>query len=430
MKRELGIFEQAQYIADRYAPFHIVGVLQLESAISPHILQKSLNLLQKRHPFLSARLLHENGNLYFATLVDPNLPFRALPRWNDEHWHQVVEVELTTQIDALNGPMFRCTYIYNESQPHAEIILVISHFIADAASASHLMHELMMICASLADRVPVSVSKLSLAPTLESRFPPTFKGWRMSLRMLCYVLAQMADEIVYRIRTIGKRTPQVPLEQSMGHILSLRFSEDEIEPFAQRARREGVTLSSALNAVQLLAVNRHLYSSKKLPMRTFSFADLRPYVEPPLHAENLGLYISMMRYTVDVKGDADFWSQARDLHRKVYASLKSGDKFVAAGMSESLLKMLTRFKTIRTCASALNYSGMVPVQPRYGNIKVLEVHGFVSAFGFGPEMASQAQMFNDQLFWDFIYMDADMGEATAKAIVEEIKSVIASGASF
>lgn len=138
----------------------------------------------------------------------------------------------------------------------------------------------------------------------------------------------------------------------------------------------------------------------------------------------------MMRYTVDVKGDADFWSQARDLHRKVYASLKSGDKFVAAGMSESLLKMLTRFKTIRTCASALNYSGMVPVQPRYGNIKVLEVHGFVSAFGFGPEMASQAQMFNDQLFWDFIYMDADMGKATAKAIVEEIKSVIASGASF
>jgi len=426
MKRELGVFERAQVVADQYAPFHIVGVLRLENGPPPNIVRKSLGILQTRHPFLSARLLHENGRNYFATLIDPALPFHNLPRWNSEHWRQIVEVELSTQVAAATGPMFRCTYLYGESRSHAEIILTLSHFIADAASSSHLLHEMMTICASLADGEAVSVSELLPAPTLESCFPSAFKGWRLTLRTLRYVLLQMGDEILYRFQTRGKRTPPLHKKPARGNILPVQLPEDLIEPFAQRARKEGVTLNSALNAALLLSVNRQLYDGEKLPMRTFSFADLRQYVEPPLHPENLGLYISMMRYTVNVNGGIDFWSLARNLHRKIYTSLKSGDKFVAAGMAESLMKMVTGMKAFRLCASALNYSGVVPVQTKYGTIRVLGMHGFVSAYEFGPELASQAQFFDKQLFWDFVYTDADMDGEKANEIVNEIKGIMTS----
>jgi hypothetical protein len=426
MKRELGIFERAQLISDRHSPFHIVGVLQLENAPPSHIIRKALGVLQKRHPFLCARLLPEKGHYYLATLVEPPIPFRNPPRWNDNHWQQVVEVELATRIDAIHGPVFRSTYLYGESQPHAEIIFTISHFIADAISVSHLLHELMTICASLADGMPVSVSELSPAPVLESRFPSAFRGWSMALRTVRYILAQMGDEITYRIQTRGKRTPPLNKKTSRGHTLSVQIPEDIIEPFAQRARKEGVTLNSALNAALLLAVNRHLYDGEKLPMRTFYFADMRPYVDPPLHAENLSLYITMTRCTVNVAGEIEFWSLARDLHAKIYEFLKSGDKFVASVMAESLMKMVTSLKAFRLCASALNYNGVVPVQARYGRIKVIGVHGFVSAYEFGPEMASQAQYFNKQLFWDFIYLEEDMDQGMAKAVVEEIKGIMRS----
>jgi len=86
--------------------------------------------------------------------------------------------------------------------------------------------------------------------------------------------------------------------------------------------------------------------------------------------------------------------------------------------------MLVKMDSIRLCASALNYNGVVPVQSRYGGIKVLEMHGFVSPHPFGPEMASQAQLFNDQLFWDFAYFEEDMGQETATSIVEEIKKIM------
>jgi hypothetical protein len=328
--------------------------------------------------------------------------------------------------------MFRCTYLYNESQQRAEIILAISHSIADAASVSHLLHEFLTICASVADGKPVSASELPPAPPLESRFPSAFLGWRLSLRIVRYALTQIADEVSYRMKTIGKRTPPLHKRASHGHILPVQFPSDLVEPFAQRARMEGVTLNSGLNAALLLAVNRHLYKGAKLPMRTFSFADLRSYVDPPLHAENLGLYISMIRYTVQMDDSSGFWSLARDLHKKIYKSLKSGDKFVAATTVESLMKLVTGFKAYRMGSTALNYSGVIPVQTDYGKIKVNAVHGFVSPYAFGPEMASQAQIFNDTLFWDFAYLEEDMDQKKAEMIVEEarriMESVIASGA--
>ncbi|HAV78821.1 MAG TPA: hypothetical protein DCX53_15835, partial [Anaerolineae bacterium] len=212
---------------------------------------------------------------------------------------------------------------------------------------------------------------------------------------------------------------------SRGRILPVQFPFDLVEPFAHRARKEGVTLNSALNAALLLSINRHLYAGEELPMRTFSFADLRPYVTPPLPAENLGLFISMMRYTVDVNS-GDFWSLVRDLHQKIYDSLKSGDKFVAAIMVEGLMKMVTRFNSFRMGTSALNYTGVVPVQTDYGMTKVVGIHGFVSAYGLGPEFASQAQLFNDRLFWDFTYLEEDMDEGMVKAIVDEIKGILKS----
>jgi hypothetical protein len=425
-KRELGVFERGQIVADRYAPFHIVGVLRLEGAPLPHVLRKSFSELQKRHPFLSAHLIHENGRYYLAPLIDSVLPLRITPRWKDDHWIQITETELLTRIDASEGPLFRCTYLYNENQQQAEIILAIAHFIADAVSASQLLNEMMVICASFSDGMPVSVSELSPAPPVESQFPFAFQSWRLTLRKMRYALEQMADEISYRLRTVNKRTPPFHKKASHGRILPVQFPSGLVEPFARRARKEGVTLNSALNAALLLSVNRILYNGEKLPMRTFSFANLRPHIQPPMPAENLGCYISMMRCTVDVDGEGEFWRLARNLHKKIYASLKGGDKYIASAMSESLLKMLVRFDSMRLCASALNYNGVVSVQVKYGNIKVNAVHGFVSAHAFGPEMASQAQLFNDQLFWDFAYLEEDMDEEKAKAIVEEIKGIMVS----
>jgi Condensation domain len=424
LKRELGTLERALLIADQHAPFHIVSILHLENAPPPHILKQSLQILQNRHPFLRSRLLQEKGNYYFARLVEPPLPFYFFPRWNADHWIYIAEVELGKRIDALTGPLFRCTYLYSEADERGDIIFAFFHPIVDASSASQFLHELLSVCASFMDQKTVSLYELPSTPPAESRFPAAFRGLPLTLNQVRYAFQQMIDEFVYRMQTRGKRIPPVHNHSSQGHILSIQVPEDLTESLAQHARKEGMTLNSVLNAAMLLAVNRHLYAGQQVPMRTFSFASLRPYVQPPLGDEDLACYISLLRYTVLVSGGVDFWSLARNLHKKIYSSLKSGDKFVAATLAEPLMKMVTSSKSFRMGSTALNYSGVVPVQSVYGSMRVMGLHGLVSVYDLGPEFSAEAQIFKDQLFWDFMYLEADMSREEANAIVEEIKSIL------
>ena len=278
MKRELGTFERALVISDQHAPFHIVSVLRLENAPPPHLLKQSLKVLQNHHPFLTARLLKERGKYYFARLIEPGIPLHVLPRWNNGHWIQVAEVELGTRMDVSSGPLFRCTYLYDLGDSHGDIIFSFFHAITDASSTSQLLHELLMTCASFMDQRTIPIYELPLNPPAESRFPAGFRGLPLMLNTVRYAFQQAADELAYRLQTRGKRIPPLHPKPSRGHILSTQLSAELTESFTQRARTEGVTLDSALNAAMMLAVNRNLYAGQQIPMRTFTFADLRPDV--------------------------------------------------------------------------------------------------------------------------------------------------------
>ena len=58
MLRKLGVFERAMLISNRHAPFIIVSVLHMENAPTPEVVQNTLGKLQKRQPFLRARIVN------------------------------------------------------------------------------------------------------------------------------------------------------------------------------------------------------------------------------------------------------------------------------------------------------------------------------------------------------------------------------------
>jgi hypothetical protein len=424
MKRELGTLERSFVIADQHAPFHLVSVVHLENAPAPNILKQALKILQNRHSILRTHLLREGETCYFESLAQADLLFHVLPRWNSEHWLPITEAELANRIDVSAGPLFRCIYLYDATKEQGDVILSFFHAIADAASVSQFVHGLLGTCALLVDQKTIALYELPPAPPVESRFPAAFRGPGLALNTLGYALKQLVDEFMYRRHTNGKRIPPLHKNPTRGRILSLQLPEDLLEAFAQRARQQGITLNSALNAALMLAVNRHLYAGQRVPLRTFSFASLRPYVQPPLRDEELACFLSMLRYTVVVEGGMDLWALARDLHTKIDSSFKSGEKFAAARMAEQLMKMVTRLKSFRMSATALNYNGVVPVLDYYGQIKVTGLHGFVSVYDLGPEFSAQAQIFENRLFLDFTYLEADMNGEEAKAIVEEIKNIL------
>jgi hypothetical protein len=86
--------------------------------------------------------------------------------------------------------------------------------------------------------------------------------------------------------------------------------------------------------------------------------------------------------------------------------------------------MFTRMKSMRFGAVALNYNGYVPLDTQYRLMKLVGLHGFVSGYDLGPEMASQARLFNNQLWWDFIYLETDMDDVLAAKITNEVVIIL------
>lgn len=412
MIRRLGIFERAMLIANKHAPFNIVSVLRLENAPSPDIVNEALAMLQKRQPFLRTRIVGGRKHPFFEALSSPNLPFRVIERTSTDQWQGIAEQEMDFRYDHAAGPLFRATYLYKDG--HGDLVLNVHHAIMDAASGMNLLDELLHLCTGDI----VALPPLEPAPAMETRFPPKHRIGK-------YALTQMGDMARYLWQTRDKRRPPVKLG-GQGHIATLILPEDLVDSLARRGRKKGITLNSLLNAALLLATNRHLYEGQPVAMRTFAFADMRPYTQPPTPPEPLANFISMLGYIVDISGEMDFWELAKNLHEKIYRSLKKGDKFSAALMSESLLKMFTKMKSMRFGATALNYSSHVPLKMQYGEIKLVGLHGFVSGYDLGPEIASQARLFNDQVWWDFIYLDSDMDVALAEKIIAEIKLILES----
>lgn len=409
--RPLGIFERALFLSDQHQPFNVVSVLRLESPPPPQTVQRALSFLQQRHPLLRACI--KDGA--FVNL-SPSSSFYTIESQNDHLWLEIVEQEMNTRLEATDT-LFRVNYIYFPNR--ADLILTFHHSIMDAASGMNLLDELMWFCADKNTPLP----PLEVVPPVEERFPRSFRGLPGLVKLFSYGLAQMAGEVQYQWKMRGKRKSAVHLG-GRGFPLPLVLPEPLVDELSKKCRLQKVTLNSLLNAALLLADNRLFYGGESRLMQTFSFADLRPYTVPPMHAENLANYISMLRYTVGVSGENDIWDITRRLHEKIYRSFKQGDKFLASRMSESLIKMFYGLKSMRMGASALNYSGAVSLESQYGEIKVKGLHAFLSASDLGPELSAQVRIFNNELWIDFMFLESDMDRETAEKIVGEVKAIL------
>jgi hypothetical protein len=427
MKRKLGIFEMAQTISGEYMPFNAVGILHLINSPKPDVVQRSLLMLQDRHPILKMRITKEKGQYYFVSESTPEIHLDILKRESADHWRPVCEEELNHTFDIEKGPLVRLRYVYSEVLPaEAEIVLTCHHSIIDAVSVVRIFHELLSLCDTLRKNgEPQDLSPLPLLLPEESYYPAPFKGLSAKSHILRFMFTQMGDEIQYRRLTRGKRKPPIH-DRARCCIFTAKLSPEHTDGVIRQSRKNRVSLNSCLSAAMILSVTNNLYDNQDLPIRHFTFADLRPYLKPPVTENNLGSYHSMMRLTVPVHKDQNFWDLAQQVNQKVYLASKKGHKFVQPLLSAKMMRMFIGMKKMRMATTALSYPGVTKIQPAYGETQVKDVHGFVSNFPIGPEFTATARIFDRQLLLDTVYLDSDMDRTKAQLISDEILAILQS----
>ena len=422
-KRRLGRFETAQTLCGEYAPFNAVGVLHLEKGPPDEVLRLAWEGLRKKHPLLRVRIQKEGRDYFFVPDDSLPLPLSVLQSRDGAAWLEITEEELNRGFDISAGPIFRCRYLHSSGdEPPDVIILTFHHSIVDATSVVNLFHELLSACARLNEGTPPAVTgPLPLLGPEESYFPRAYRGWSGRWRTLSYLARQLRDEIGYRKDVRGRRRPPI-FSAARCKILLLCLSTEKTERLVRACRKNRVSINSALGAAMLLAVARNVYGGWAMPFRHFFFANLRPYLNPPLDEEHLGGYHSMMRLTIRLNGSIDYWKLAKDLNRLIYAAAKKGEKFISPLLSPALMRMFIRKQDVRMGATALSYTGIAGLQREYGQTRVNAVHGFVSNFAIGPEFTATARIFDGRLWLDVLYLDGDIDKPRATTIAEELVS--------
>jgi hypothetical protein len=425
MRRRLGQMELAHTLSGEYAPYNAVAALRLAGAPDPVALERSLGVLRKRHPFLSASIVSERGRYFIDTECAAEIRVRVVERLDESRWTSLVEDELNRRYDAGAGPMLHCTYVApSRDDDRGEIILTLNHTIIDAASGANLCHELLCLCDALGrGREPRGYEPLSPLPPVETAFPAAFKGLSGSGRLLRFLLRQLAGEAAHLVHAGGARRIR-----STGsfrcRILPVQLSREASASVIQRARQQRVTVNGALQAAMLLAVARHLYDGRTVALRHMIFPGLRAYIQPPISDESLGCYLSLIFMATRVGSERGFWALARVIDEKTYAAAKRGEKFLAVRASAWAMRTMIRWRRGRMAATALNYAGSTRLASEYGTTRLLAVHGFVSNFPMGPEYTAQARLFAGRLWWDVVYLDSDMSREVALDIADDMFSTL------
>ncbi len=422
--RPLGSFETAQALTDAHTPFNVVAVLRLRDGPNASTIRHALDALQKRHPLLRAAIVSSDQGLRFVPCELP-IALERLDREGDSAWERAAEIELGSRFDAEVGPLVRCRLVGDGGQGRtSEIILSFHHSIVDGASGTNAVAELLSACASIeAGETPQIGPPLPLLRPSEELFPASHLGFRRRLSLAGFLMRQMADEISYRVRSIGTRRPPIH-PRGRCRILCRSLGAEDTTALVRTCRRRRLSLNNALNAAMMLAVQRQLYGGETIPMRHFNFANLRPLLKPPVDDEHILSLHSMLRVTVSVRAEDDLWTTAGDVNRAVTGSARRGDFFSSVSLSAAMMRIILGQGTQRMGTTALAYAGP-PRMPRvFGSTEVIGLEVFVSNLTLGPEFTAQVRLIDGELRWNIVYLDCDLDRAKAEAISEEMLSLL------
>lgn len=423
MRRPLGSFETALTLSGDHAPFVVVLVLQLAATPSAERLRAALDVLRRRHPALGVRIVERGGRFAYEPDGTPPIPLGVRPRRGEDDWRGVAEAELALPVDRRTGPLLRCLLLACAEGEAGELVLTFHHAIMDGASGAALAGELLRLCEPGAGSDRADEGAGAALPAVEALFPRSHRGARGALRRAGFLARQLADEVAFRARARGRRSPPV-VRAARCRLLPVGLSRDETAALVRRSRRERVTLTGALHAALLLAVQRHLYGGQPGPLRYLAFADLRPHLSPVPGSAALGSCIAMLRYTARLgagAGACGLWPLARRVSAQIDAGVRRGDRFGAVVFSEPMMRSVLAGRMGRMAATALSYVGPVALGAKgAGPSPVRGLRSFVSNLPEGPEFTAQARLFGGELLLDVVYLEADMDEHLAEAITGEV----------
>jgi len=372
--RTLGAFEKTFWLLDQVdsKDFALAGVIEGREPVEKW--RKAINAAQERHPNLSVRISIDSFNRPILEPVESlEIPLRVVNADENYRWEDEVEKELAKRFNTAEGPLLRVVLIQKPKE--TVLILAANHTLADGASVNYLIRDIL---------TAVSGQQLS------NLNPPPANDHTLGL----------AEDVEFTDVEIPSYEA-IELAAVAPKVSTIRFTSEQSQAIAERARAEKTTVHGAICAAVII-------SSRK--MRT-EWADKKMELVSPICArgalkldDNFGLNITTHSVYFEGEQDLPFWDIARmakdglagtDTAEHVSNYIQFFRGFIYN--SPDLQKMVDTLKEAFNQEIMVTNLGKLKYATDFGNLKLREVYGPMVRSGKGQEQTIGATSTNGSI---------------------------------
>lgn len=319
VRRTLRPSERCYWIAELTSPINVVARVQLRGHLPAGMLERAATALAAEHPMLRVSITTDadGTNPAFTAAAGP-IPIRRVTA-DDLGWESSAEYELNTALDRQRGPLVRIVDIrLNSPDETHELLLTVSHIIADALTAMSLLQRLVEYAGELApiegDRHPVE--SRAQTGTTEDLLPARYRGIRALAVFGATGLAVLSAMTLARPCRLVPETNVIPAQRRT-RVVRRTLTSKEVDALVRRCRAEGVTVHGALTAAMLMAIGP--VAAQRDSGRVFlgTTINIRQELNPPVPADAVGAYVSIIQSMLPFGGRHDLWSVARRVNRSI-----------------------------------------------------------------------------------------------------------------
>jgi len=427
VRRPLRPTERWFWIADQVSPVTGVARVHVRGHIGAGLLGRAAAALVAEYPLLRVSITSDSRgrNPAFVPSAGPT-PIRSVPGDDREWERQVEECELGTPLDWQRGPLIRIVDVVLDSPDEAhDLLLTVSHIIADGVTALCLLHKLV----EHANRLSVAgcgddVESRSVVDAPEDLLPARYRGVRGLATVAASELSGRLAAVVTRPRRLVPESI-VPAPQRRTRLLRRTLTSAQLDSLVQRCRSEGVTVHCALTAAMAMVLGPAAAHNSSGRICIGAPVSIRAELDPPVAADEAGAYVAMWQSILRFGDDVDLWSIARQAKRAARRRSRFGQHLA--------LVYAMRFLCPASVAKSSRVFGFIDHHGP-GNVCISNMGRYDFPAHVGAWQLSGAQLAvnisisgyfvaiinacHDELFWNFFYIDGVVSQASAQRFAD------------
>ena len=427
VRRPLSPVERWFWISDQVVPLNVIARVRLTGHLSEVMLKRAAADLAIEHPLLRVAIRADaDGTRPAFARSSQAISIRRL-RGDDIEWErQVDNHELATSLDWRNGPLMRIVdVVCDASQEAHDLLLTLSHVIADGTTALSLLRRLVEHAARVSQRAHGDAGgSRTVIGAPEELLPARYRGPRGVARLAATGLAYVLASALARPDRLTPESVVNPSQRRTRLVRSM-LTSTQVDALKFRCRREGVTVHDALAAAMAMVVGPTAAQRASGRMRIGTPVNFRAELVPPVSPHDAGSYVCTVPLIARFGGDHDLWATARQISRSVGMRRRFGQhltmlwalRFICPASVAKSSKALALIERNGFLNVGIWNLGRYDFPARIGDWQLSGAQFVSGILPFGYLVAT-VNTSHGELFWNFSYIDDAVSQRSARRFAE------------